>query len=166
MREVTAEEDSDLTRFLKSGMEDVPKPTGKVQTFKYQTPGTDKPRAVTRLVTTDIMFAVIQRFSAGGGETVMHSHAGMDGFWLVLKGAARFYFEDGEPVLLQPLEGMCIPRDVRYWFEQTGDEPLEILQVDAIHPNIVNTVHMTPEARADQRERAAKRALFDARDVR
>jgi hypothetical protein len=31
---------------------------------------------------------------------------------------------------LGPNEGVLIPRGVKYWFERTGDEPLEILQVE------------------------------------
>ena len=39
---------------------------------------------------------------------------------------------------LAPLQGLHIPRGFYYWFEKIGDEPLEILQVEAIDKTIVN----------------------------
>jgi mannose-6-phosphate isomerase-like protein (cupin superfamily) len=62
----------------------------------------------------------------------LHSHQHLDGFWLVLSGRARFYTTDD--VLLRecgPFEGMLIPRGFPYWFENVGDEELEMLQVEA-----------------------------------
>ena len=34
------------------------------------------------------------------------------------------------------MEGLCTPRNARYWFESAGDEELELLQVAAIAPDI------------------------------
>ena len=53
-------------------------------------------------------------------------------FWMVLKGRVRFYGPDD--VLIGefgPHEGTITPRYARYWFENVGDEDLEILQVGA-----------------------------------
>lgn len=164
MKEVDLSQPSELSTFIKSKFEEPPAPDGRIQTYSYQTPtvSRERPRAVSRLVTTDILFSVVQVFDAGGGETVMHSHAGMDGFWMILSGRARFYFEDREPMEFGPKEGLCTPRGVKYWFEQVGDEPLEILQVDAIHPNIRNVATMDREATVTSEEKAKSRALYDA----
>ena len=55
---------------------------------------------------------------------------GQDGFWFVLGGLVRFYGE-GDKVLaeLGKHEGVLIPRGFPYWFENAGDEPLEILRL-------------------------------------
>ena len=48
-----------------------------------------------------------------------------------MSGKVRFYSDEttvaGE---LGPMEGILIPRGVKYWFESVGDEPLEILQLE------------------------------------
>ena len=51
---------------------------------------------------------------------------------MILKGRARFY-GDGNTVLgdFGPYEGILVPRGFKYWFESSGDEDLEILQVEA-----------------------------------
>jgi mannose-6-phosphate isomerase-like protein (cupin superfamily) len=68
----------------------------------------------------------------------------LDGFWFVLKGKVRFHFNDSV-VDVEPMGGLIVPRDVHYWFESTGDEPLELLQVDAIHPHLPNKINFSPE---------------------
>jgi mannose-6-phosphate isomerase-like protein (cupin superfamily) len=56
----------------------------------------------------------------------------MDGFWFVLRGAARFYTSNDDVLAeLGPDEGILIPRDFPYWFESVGDAQLELLQVEA-----------------------------------
>jgi mannose-6-phosphate isomerase-like protein (cupin superfamily) len=49
---------------------------------------------------------------------------------MVLRGRARFYGVDDVLLAeLGPNEGIFIPGGARYWFEKTGDEDLEILQM-------------------------------------
>jgi mannose-6-phosphate isomerase-like protein (cupin superfamily) len=90
-------------------------------------------RGVTKLVRSDILIATVQIFTEGGGEHSLHSHDALDGFWFVLSGRARFYGLDDE-VIAEPTrhEGVFLPRNTAYWFECVGEEPLEILQVEAI----------------------------------
>lgn len=122
---------------LKSALEKVehlPEHRREIQRFRYEDPDLGaKPRAITRLCMGDIMCALVQKITKGG-ETVLHSHTGMDGFYMVLSGRARFHGE-GESLVgeLGPNEGVYIPRDVKYWFESAGgeDEPLHLLQVEA-----------------------------------
>lgn len=105
-------------------------PTASV--FKYLKPefGARK-RQFVRLARTDRMIAAIQAVKEGG-ENNLHSHAHQDGFWMILKGRARFYGE-GNGLLgdFGPYEGILVPRGFKYWFESAGDEDLEILQVEA-----------------------------------
>ena len=59
-------------------------------------------------------------------------HPNLDGFWFVLKGQASFYTTGDELVAaLDQFQGILVPRGYPYWFESTGKENLEILQVEA-----------------------------------
>ena len=74
-----------------------------------------------------------------GGDNNLHSHTGMDGFWMVLTGKVRFY-GPGDEVLGEfgQHEGIVMPRNAQYWFESCGDEDLELLQVVAFDRDIKN----------------------------
>lgn len=164
MRKVNVEDQNDsLAKLVRSKLEDRPVAEAKIQPFAYQSPdiGEGRTRAVVRLVTTDILLGLIQKFEKGGGEVAMHHHTAMDGFWMVLKGQARFHFADGTTRELNSHEGLCVPRDVKYWFEQTGPDALEILQVDAIHPNIPNRI-ITEDDKKDSPQPSSTRELYDA----
>jgi mannose-6-phosphate isomerase-like protein (cupin superfamily) len=116
-------------------------PRGPAKVLKYVKPdgGDYSGKAVVRLVQSDIFMGNVQVLSEGG-DTNLHSHAGMDGFWFVLQGRARFYGPTQNEVIaeLGQHEGVFIPRNFRYWFEKIGDEKLEILQVAAIDRTVRN----------------------------
>ena len=117
------------------------KPRGPAKVLKYVTPDSAEcgGKAVVRLVQSDILFGNVQVISEGGDNN-LHSHAGMDGFWFVLKGKARFYGPTNDDVIaeLGPHQGVFIPRNFAYWFEKIGTEKLEILQVEAIDRSVRN----------------------------
>jgi mannose-6-phosphate isomerase-like protein (cupin superfamily) len=102
----------------------------KMKAIRYTPPVPDKPKKITWLARTDRMFAAVQMLQ-NGGETNLHSHRHVDGFWFVLSGRARFY-SDKDTVFaeLGAYEGVLVPKDVKYWFESVGDEPLNLLQVE------------------------------------
>jgi mannose-6-phosphate isomerase-like protein (cupin superfamily) len=56
----------------------------------------------------------------------------------VLEGRARFYGE-GDQLIgdLGKYEGVMIPRGTPYWFESSGEVPLQILQVESKAQNLV-----------------------------
>ncbi len=97
-------------------------------------------KVVTRLAQTDILFANIQMIKAGGDNN-LHAHAGRDGLWFVLAGRARFYGPGQNDLIgeVGPREAVLIPRNFPYWFEQVGDDELELLQVEAIDKSVRNT---------------------------
>ncbi len=97
-------------------------------------------KAVVRLAQSDILFSAIQIIKAGGDNN-LHSHAGMDGLWFVLSGRARFYGTEEDVVIaeLDTHQGIFIPRNFPYWFEQIGADTLELLQVEAIDRSVKNT---------------------------
>ena len=101
--------------------------------FKYVKPEfpAGKTLTITNLARTDQMLARVQVHSRGG-EIQLHAHKHVDGFWMVLKGRARFYTQ-GDVLIADagPMEGVLLPRGYKYWFEKAGDEDLEMLQVEA-----------------------------------
>ena len=109
----------------------------QAQVFSYQKPDVSRPKGIVRLGKTDQISGNVQVVAANGGETNLHSHGGIDSVYFVLNGRVRFY-SDVETVLaeLGPSEGVVIPHDCKYWFENAGVEPLEILHVTASIPNV------------------------------
>ncbi len=99
--------------------------------FRYERPAPGgKPRQILWLAKTDRLFATIQ-VTQRGGETNLHSHAHLDGFWFVLNGRVRFYSDETTVYAeLGKHEGICVPRGQKYWFESVGEETLELLQVE------------------------------------
>lgn len=95
-------------------------------------------KAIVSLCQTDIIRGAVQVVKEGGDNN-LHSHTGMDGFWMVLKGAVRFY-GPGDEVLGEfgPHEGIVMPRGAEYWFESCGDVDLELLQVVAFDRDVKN----------------------------
>ncbi len=89
-------------------------------------------KAFVRLCLTDILMAGVQVIHPGGGENALHSHAGQDGLYFVLKGRVHFYGEGD--VLLADLgvhQCIMIPRGYKYWLAAVGDEQCHMLQAVA-----------------------------------
>jgi mannose-6-phosphate isomerase-like protein (cupin superfamily) len=64
-----------------------------------------------------------------GGETALHSHHSSDATWVVLQGRVAFYGEgDSEMARLERGGGIYIPRNVKYWFQNDGTEPLVMVR--------------------------------------
>ena len=67
-----------------------------------------------------------------GGENNLHYHTDADSLWMVLKGRVKFYGVDDELLgEYGPHEGLITPAYSRYWFESSGDDELELLQIGA-----------------------------------
>ena len=107
-------------------------PEQSMKTVKYSRPAEEAPKLLVPLAHSDIMFCAVQVLREGG-ENNLHSHEAMDGLWFVLRGRVRFYGE-GHKLIGEfgQHEGVFVPRNVPYWFESVGDEPLEILQAESI----------------------------------
>jgi len=104
----------------------------RAQIINYSTPeNQDVPKTVTLLARSDIVFAAVQNLLEGG-ENNLHHHKYQDGFWFVLSGRVRFYTVDDEVVgEFGRHQGVLVERGFPYWFESVGEEPLELLQVEA-----------------------------------
>jgi mannose-6-phosphate isomerase-like protein (cupin superfamily) len=81
-------------------------------------------RNVAAVARSDSMSVLVHVWGQGG-ETAMHSHRASDANWLILQGQVTFYGE-GDAVLarLERNQGIFIPHDVKYWFENSGAEQL------------------------------------------
>ena len=102
-------------------------------TFSYAKPDSvNTGKGFINLGRKDIVRGAVQVVKKHGGENNLHYHTNSASFWMVLKGRVRFY-GPGDVVIGEfgPNEGTITPRLSRYWFENVGDEDLEILQVSA-----------------------------------
>ena len=68
---------------------------------------------------------------AEGGENSLHAHDDQDHAFFVLQGEMTVTGEDETNTVIQPYEGMMIPRGGMYMFKSTGEENLVILRVAA-----------------------------------
>ena len=101
--------------------------------FAYAKPsGVNAGKGFVSLGRKDIVRGAVQVVKKNGGENNLHYHTTSASFWMVLKGRVRFY-GPGDVLIGEfgPHEGTITPRYSRYWFENVGDEELEILQVSA-----------------------------------
>ncbi len=124
------------TRVTRRARKQRPRPP---QTFKYEKPPSqDTAKAIVGLCQIDIIRGAVQVIKEGGDNN-LHSHTGMDGFWMVLKGRARYYGPD-DAILGEfgVHEGIVMPRGAQYWFESIGDDDLELLQVVAFDRDVKN----------------------------
>ncbi len=107
-------------------------------TFSYQKPESiagDK--MIIELAKSNLIRGRVQVVRRGG-ENNLHSHDGMDGFWMVLKGKVRFY-GPGDAVIAEfgPHEGILLPAGEQYWFESADEsQDLELLQMAAFDPSV------------------------------
>lgn len=110
------------------------------QTFRYDKPQVQSSgKGIVSLCQTDIIRGAVQVVKQGDGDNNLHSHTGMDGFWMVLKGKVRWYGPDDEILgEFGPHEGIVMPRNSQYWFQSIGDEDLEILQVVSFDRDVKN----------------------------
>ena len=101
--------------------------------FSYRKPSSfETGKGMVQLGRNDLVRGVVQVVKKHGGENNLHYHTTSASFWLVLKGRVRFYGPDDVVIgEFGPNEGTITPRYARYWFENVGDEDLEILQVSA-----------------------------------
>lgn len=101
--------------------------------FSYQSPDVSTGKGIVRLARTDSLRCNVQIVKKNGGENNMHYHSNGDSFWMVLKGRVRFY-GPGDVVTGEygPMQGVCTPAYSRYWFENAGDDVLEILHISGL----------------------------------
>lgn len=105
-----------------------------LQTFQY---AADNPgmtigggvKKIVKLAGNDHLRVAVQVVKEGG-ENNLHFHTNTDIVYTVLRGRVRFY-GPGDLVYGEfgEHEGLVIPAGARYWFETTGEVPLELFQI-------------------------------------
>jgi mannose-6-phosphate isomerase-like protein (cupin superfamily) len=101
--------------------------------FSYKKPDVSRGKGVVRLAKTDNLRCNVQIVKKDSGENNLHYHSNGDSFWMVLKGKVRFYGPEDKPMgEFGPMEGICTPAFARYWFENAGDDELEILHISGL----------------------------------
>jgi mannose-6-phosphate isomerase-like protein (cupin superfamily) len=118
----------------------------RIQTFSYKKPeNLRRGKGIVQLAQSDIIRGRVQ-IVREGGENNLHSHRGMDGFWMVLAGRVKFY-GPGDVLIGEfgKHEGILLPRGAEYWFESSGEEDLEILQMASFEKGVkVERVDVAP----------------------
>lgn len=108
-----------------------PSKPGEIPRFEITKPDEKVPgrRMSKELSESDIQRATVQIIPPGISNQ-MHSHKGQDGFWLVLEGTLQFYAKGDETIDdLEARQGVLVPHDTRYWFENVGDEDVVLLHI-------------------------------------
>lgn len=110
----------------------------KPQQFDYAPPAAfTTGKAIVNLGNSGQLRGAVQVVKKGAGDNNLHVHTGMDGFYMVLKGEVTFYGPDDEVIgVYGENQGLTMPHGNAYWFANTGDKDLEILQVVAWAPGI------------------------------
>ncbi len=104
----------------------------RIVKFSYKKPTDfDRPKVSVRLGQTDIIRGHVQVIRHGG-ENNLHYHSRVDAMFTVLSGKVRFY-GPGDEVLGEcgAMEGVIIPRNARYWFENMGEGDAEVMLVQS-----------------------------------
>ncbi|HEU0070883.1 MAG TPA: hypothetical protein VFS04_06275 [Alphaproteobacteria bacterium] len=129
--------------------------------FSYEKPsGVNTAKGSVRLGKAGQIRGVVQIVKKNGGENNLHYHTTTDTFWMVLKGRVKFY-GPGDVVIGEfgPNEGTFTPAYSRYWFENSGEDDLELLQVAALHAGAQNSGRTDA---SPQRYKVGSSEKFDA----
>lgn len=106
----------------------------KIVKFSYKKPEKyERKKISVNLGRTDAVRAMVQVIKEGG-ENNLHYHSKVDGMFTVLSGRVKFY-GPGDQIIGEfgRLEGVIIPKDARYWFENCGDGEAEVMLVQGFH---------------------------------
>ena len=95
-------------------------------------------RKVEVLARSDIAGAIVHIIKSGG-ENALHAHRAQDATWLVLEGQVTFFGEDGQPIaVLNPRDGLFVPRGAAYYFTSTGTDTAILLRMSAKATDVPN----------------------------
>lgn len=121
----------------------------RIVKFSYKKPEDwgDRPKCTVRLCDSGLLRGHIQVLKANGGENNLHYHSKVDGMFTVLSGKIKFYGPEDKLIgEFGPLEGVVIPKNARYWFENTADSDAEVMLVQGFHEFGADTSGRTDSA--------------------
>lgn len=103
----------------------------KAHFFSMKTPLMAQGRIDNYVAATDLLKVTVKVYAAGG-ENAMHQHPYEDHAFIVLQGQATFRTETDDNVrVVNPSEGVMLPKGVCYWFQSSAPENLVMLRVGA-----------------------------------
>jgi mannose-6-phosphate isomerase-like protein (cupin superfamily) len=101
----------------------------RMRAFQYERPESDDVKTIAWLL-KDPQVTVAVQIVKNGGENNLHYHTNASQVYFVLAGGVRFNgVADSVISELGPQQGIFIPAGARYWFEKTGSEDLQMLQI-------------------------------------
>lgn len=101
----------------------------KPQAFKLRSQLLAQGRSNTPVAATEDLTVIVKVY-ASGGENALHQHPNEDHVFIILKGSAAFYDQDGETATLAINEGYLVPKGALYRFHAVESEgPLVMLRV-------------------------------------
>jgi mannose-6-phosphate isomerase-like protein (cupin superfamily) len=78
-----------------------------------------------------------------GGENGLHAHVDEDHAFVVLQGQATYVDGDGAEHVVNPYEGVLVPKGALYRFQSSGDENLVLLRVGTSQKGIESVANRT-----------------------
>jgi mannose-6-phosphate isomerase-like protein (cupin superfamily) len=96
--------------------------------ISLKTPLLKSGRLDNMVISTDQMTVVVKVY-AEGGENMLHTHPREDHAFVILRGSATFFGEEGEIATLRPHQAFLARKGQYYRFHASGDEPLVMLRV-------------------------------------
>lgn len=119
----------------------------RIRVFRYERPSLNEEVKEVSVLSKGRLATLLVQNLKDGGENNLHYHTNSETIWMVLRGRARFYGV-GDVLIgeLGPNEGILMPGGARYWFEKTGSEDLEILQMMASEPTQGSSERINVEA--------------------
>jgi mannose-6-phosphate isomerase-like protein (cupin superfamily) len=116
----------------------------EASTFKLKTPHITGGRSHIPLATTEHMSVGLNYYTPGR-KNKLHTHPGEDHIFVVMDGQATFYNKEHEPTVLNRGEGIMLPENHYYYFQNTGAGPLALFRVSAKKGNKPKVVRVDTE---------------------
>ena len=102
----------------------------KLQTFNLRAPRPKGTKGDTPVYVTDLMWMHMKVYTVGG-ENDLHMHPTEEHSFIVLEGQATFFDKDETPTVVNPFEGILLPRGTYYHFRSSGPVNLVMLRTGA-----------------------------------
>ena len=86
-------------------------------------------RNVKALARSELLSVLLHHWDEGG-EVALHHHTDGDATWVVVDGEVTFHGENDEILArAERSQAVLIPRYTKYWFENSGTEPLNMFRI-------------------------------------
>jgi oxalate decarboxylase/phosphoglucose isomerase-like protein (cupin superfamily) len=102
----------------------------EARTFEIKTPLLTGGRSQMPLARTDLVTVMLNYYTPGRKNT-LHNHPGEDHIFVVLDGEVTFYDKEDKSTVVKKGEGILIPGDWYYCFQNTGGKDLAMLRFGA-----------------------------------